>query len=716
MPELVADRYRVEEKIGEGGMGEVLAAYDETLQRRVVLKSIREDRHAGELELRRFRREAQILSQLDHDSICRIHDLVEADGTDYLVLEHIEGRTLHEVIGDDLSREEKIAIAAGILDALVVAHAAGIVHRDLKPGNVMITTAGEVKVLDFGLARLSAADEPEAEPESVETVTTAPVFPDRDVDSADRTLGLRTEYGTISGTLLYMSPEQAAGEDVGPASDVYALGLLFQELFTGEQPHAPELGQMELWERASLGQSLPIEGLDADLTAWLESMKVFSPTMRPTARAAAERLVWIRGKGRRRLVRAGVAVAVLAVIGGVTKYTLDLKHQRGVAESERNVAQREREVAREQRAVAQAERSAAVLDRQRAEKLIEFMIVDLHEKLEKEGGRLDLLDDSYTAALEYFGAVDEEDLTKSELMARCELLGRISETRSAQGKFADALAFAHESVEQAEALERRDSDDPEAVLNLSNSVFYLGLTYYLDGRYDEALEHYERYRDLSARLLALDPEKREWQTEVAYAWLNLGAVHNKQQEWGLALDEMSEALAIWNRMLEGAPSDVDLLAEKAEVQSWMASTLHDMGRAEDALPVLDEEIATRAAIYEANGRTVHDRVRLAVSHFSLGETLLVRGEETSDEHLGRACELMAELHEHDPENTDWAYQLAHAWRVRGEALANRGAAGRALEQWELAAQLLDELLEADPSNYIWREERAIVDDRLADSL
>lgn len=708
MPKLVADRYRVEEKIGEGGMGEVLAAYDETLQRRVVLKFIREDRQGGELALRRFRREAQILSQLDHDSICRIYDLVEEDGADYLVLEHIEGRTLHEVMGDELGRDEKLAIAAGILDALVVAHAAGIVHRDLKPGNVMITAAGDVKVLDFGLAHLTTGDESEEldVPEPGEGAPAAPFESEWGSESAERTLGMRTEYGTISGTLLYMSPEQAAGDDVGPAGDVYSLGLLFQDLFTGEPPHPQDLEQMELWERASLGRSLPIEGLDADLTNWLESMKAFSPTMRPTARAAAERLAWIRGKGRRRLVRAGVAAAVLAVIGGVTKYTLDLKHQRGVAESERNAAQHEREVARE-------ERSAAILARQRAEKLIEFMIVDLHEKLEKEGGKLDLLDDSYAEALDYFVAVDEDDLTKNELMARCELLGRIAETRSAQGRFEEALAFSRESVAQAEALHRRDPDDPEAILNLSNSVFYLGLTYYLFQRYDEAVEQYELYRELSERLLAHDPEKRAWQIEVAYAWLNLGVVHADLRETETALVEMNKSLEVWDRMLEQAPADAELLAEKAEVQSWIAETLVDARRSDEAMPVLEEELATREKIYEANGRNVHDKLRLAVCHFNFGSALLTGDPDTCERHLGLACRLMTELHEHDRANTDWAHQLAHARLVLGTACANRGGTEEAQGHWEQSAQLLDELLETDGNNPTWLGTRMDVDSRLA---
>src|SRR5262245_49940983 len=144
---------RVTDVIGEGGMGEVYAGYDETLHRKVALKVVHQD-HRPDAEARdRLLREARALSKLDHPHICRIHDYIDSGDAGLLVLEYIDGRTLSEAVGAKTSQAEKLRIAISIAEVLVAAHRAGIVHRDLKPDNVMLTDAGEVKVLDFGLAR-----------------------------------------------------------------------------------------------------------------------------------------------------------------------------------------------------------------------------------------------------------------------------------------------------------------------------------------------------------------------------------------------------------------------------------------------------------------------------------------------------------------------------------------------------------------------------------
>ena len=148
--------YRILYPLGAGGMGEVYAAIDETLQRRVALKAIRVDRRLDEDAQARFLREARILSQLDHPNICRAYDYLRAGDHDWLVLELIDGENLKEALEHGIDRTQKLRIAEQIASVLVATHEAGIVHRDLKPGNVMVTPTGDVKVLDFGLARPDA--------------------------------------------------------------------------------------------------------------------------------------------------------------------------------------------------------------------------------------------------------------------------------------------------------------------------------------------------------------------------------------------------------------------------------------------------------------------------------------------------------------------------------------------------------------------------------
>src|SRR5687768_9824742 len=145
---------RVSEVVGQGGMGDVYAGYDEKLERKVALKVLNADQRLDDEARERLLREARALSKLDHPNICRIHDYIESGDVDLLVLEFIDGRTLQEVIDDDkTSRAEKLRIAIAVAEVLVAAHRSGIIHRDLKPDNVMLTRSGEVKVLDFGLAR-----------------------------------------------------------------------------------------------------------------------------------------------------------------------------------------------------------------------------------------------------------------------------------------------------------------------------------------------------------------------------------------------------------------------------------------------------------------------------------------------------------------------------------------------------------------------------------
>ena len=268
---------RVNGLLAEGGMGAVYAGFDEKLQRPVALKAIRGDRLNAAARAR-FLAEARILSQLDHPNVCRIHGYLENGEEDFLVLELIRGRTLRE----GLASGERLAVAEGVARALEAAHERGIVHRDLKPANVMITGDGQVKVLDFGLAHSDGAQE-------------------SDEDAA------------LVGTPASMSPEQARGEPATMASDACALGLLLQELFTGQPAYEPGLSDDLLLVKAADGDTLPVRGIDPDLATLIRRLKAQAPEARPTAAAAAERLAWIRGKPRRRRLRL-LAVAVTVAI------------------------------------------------------------------------------------------------------------------------------------------------------------------------------------------------------------------------------------------------------------------------------------------------------------------------------------------------------------------------------------------------------------------
>ena len=251
--------YRRLHRLGAGGMGEVYVGFDETLKRRVALKAVHSEQRLHAESKTRFLREAQILSQLDHPNICRVYDYIEDEQRDWLILELIEGKNLRQALQAGLDWFEP-QVAEQISDVLVVTHAAGVVHRDLKPGNVMITDAGVVKVLDFGLARSVAFEHQApagshandgASPQLETGVVTAPAMP---IDAAS---GFHTTVGVVTGTVGYMSPERAMGDVTTSASDMYSFGLLLQELFTGKPPYDTTLDYTTLLARTKSAQRPP---------------------------------------------------------------------------------------------------------------------------------------------------------------------------------------------------------------------------------------------------------------------------------------------------------------------------------------------------------------------------------------------------------------------------------------------------------------------------
>lgn len=233
----LANRYELIRKVGAGGMGVVYEARDLVLNDRVALKFLSPKYVSRPDVLRRMHREVVLGRKVTHPNVCRIYDLGTDEGVHFLSMEFVDGRTLEDVLATErLDREEAMALFKRICEAVSAAHEGGIVHRDLKPGNVMITPKGVVKVMDFGLA-------------------------------CDHTADTASRSGVV-GTPAYWAPEQARGEQVTPAADVYALGVTLFRMLSGELPSpAPDLSKLPRPLRAVVARAMAVDAADRPANA-----------------------------------------------------------------------------------------------------------------------------------------------------------------------------------------------------------------------------------------------------------------------------------------------------------------------------------------------------------------------------------------------------------------------------------------------------------------
>jgi len=214
--------YRILTKLGAGGMGEVYLAEDTALDRRVALKLLPPEHTQDQERVRRFRQEARAASALNHPNILTVHEVGEAEGHLFIATEFIDGETLRAALAraGRMDTREALTVATQVASALAVAHEAGIVHRDIKPENIMLRADGYVKVLDFGLAKLTEA------------------VPPQPTDARTRTMpfAAQTEAGVVIGTAQYMSPEQATGKAIDARSDIFSFGAVLYEMVSGRRP------------------------------------------------------------------------------------------------------------------------------------------------------------------------------------------------------------------------------------------------------------------------------------------------------------------------------------------------------------------------------------------------------------------------------------------------------------------------------------------------
>lgn len=438
-------RIQIKNLLARGGMGEVYEGFDSLLKRPVAIKIMAAEMRMSEQRRSAFLNEARVLSSLQHPNICQVYDFFEDQSKDVLVLELIQGETLRAQFEQSTIKNAQ-DVAWQICNALTAAHERGIVHKDLKPDNIMLTTQGELKVLDFGLSKLNSFEG-------------------------------RTEYNSdkrktqVSGTPGYMSPEQARGEVATTASDLWSLGIILSELFTQESPFSAQASSEDLLDKCRNAEFKAPKNLPIAETRLIRKLLSPKPEERPTARSALNEIEQIIKRPKRQLQWVATVLFILFAALSFWKYTHDL----------------------------QTERTLAVKARTEAEGLVTFMLDDLYKGL-RSVGRVDLLESVANQARAYYSNLDAEQMMKSQGQPALALI-RIAEVFDDRGQAKQAIELLKEAKRALVSLNANEPDLPLVKYRLGFAVMNLGELQKLVGGYEQAIKNSNQAVKLAEELV-----------------------------------------------------------------------------------------------------------------------------------------------------------------------------------------------------------------------
>ncbi len=685
-------RIRLTDHLGKGGMGEVFVGYDQTLDRRVAVKCVRVGDRPKKIK-GRFLQEARILSRLDHPNICQIYDFVESQDRDFLVMELVEGVGLKQAAADGLDDKTKLEVAQKVADVLVAAHAEGVVHRDLKPEHVMITAEGDIKVLDFGIAHSIGAEQDItqdiAQSIGVEEEATLHLASGSPPESGQRDEfsqtpqppAYRSIAGSVVGTPSYMSPEQARGEPVTPASDMYTFGLLLQELFTGERP-LPRQPMEVLLVEAAEGRSRPVVGLGHKLSELIEGLKDLKPGRRPTAREAADRIRFIREAPIRWLRRTVAALAILLIAAGVAKYTVDLEH----------------------------ERSAAIEARDQAEDLVAFMLEDLSGEL-RPVGRLEILEQVADKALEYYERAAPGTDAAAEFR-RGDAFAIVADVLDNQGDRAAALEASSIAREIRQRLVEANPDRHDWRNQLALAHLQVGSILRLLGadQQPQAREALESAYAIASELVEIAPGHVEWRETLAEAHYSLGMYQLfSVDDPARARQAFEQAIAIYRQLAEEEPSRLHFRYRLAVLNGQgLGQTYSELGQEAESFAAIQRAHELYQELVSADPSNTRWQHGFAWENRRLGEHFELQGRtrEALDSYV-QALEISRRLLSLEPTNVDWQHGLAGDHAAIGKFHQRLGNPTLALASLKTSNEIAERLLEMTPTDELTRHELAI---------
>jgi hypothetical protein len=697
-------RYKLLQKIGEGGCGAVwMAEQEEPVRRRVALKVIKLGMDTKAV-IARFEAERQALALMEHPNIAMVFDAGATEtGRPFFVMELVRGIAITKYCDENgLSTSQRLKLFTQVCHAVQHAHQKGIIHRDIKPSNILVTLHDGVpvpKVIDFGIAKATQGR------------------------LTDRTLF--TAFEQFIGTPAYMSPEQAemSGIDIDTRSDIYSLGVLLYELLSGRPPFDPKslleagldeirrvirevdppkpstnLSTLTVTDRLLVAKlrgtdpsrlSLLLRGdLDWIVMKAMEKSRVRRYETPTELAADIERHLrdepvvacppsraYLLGKliRRHRLAcMAGAAVAIALLAGTVISTWQAVRATR-------------------------AERAAS-RERARAEDLLAFMLGDLRTQLAKIG-RLELLEAVGDKAMAYFASRDARDLDDSTLALHARALTQIGEIQMDKARYAEATLAFSEAYRRATALATRHPQDGEMLFARGQAEYWNGFVHWKRGELAAAGDWMNRYHDTCVALVALDPSRAAWRSELAYGQHNLAVLRQERGEFAAARTDFLAELATLEKMSAANPGDLELRFRIADGHSWLGSLAEQQGEFTEASTQYSAQTTQLEQLVKAEPFTARWRFRLADALVLQTEIKTVAGHfSTAADPLTEARRLLDELVAHDSSNRRWRITDLNA-SLKAAMLARQRA------DLPTAARLvgevrpkLEELSEAEPSD------------------
>ena len=679
--------YTLVREIGHGGMGTVWLAQrtDGRYEGEVAIKFLRSGLF-GHGDAERFQREGSILARLSHPHIARLLDAgVMADGAQpYLVLEYIDGEPIDEYCHRlALPVEARLRLMLDVLGAVAQAHNRLILHRDLKPTNILVTKAGEVKLLDFGIAKL--LDDAGAGAETALTARAGNAF-----------------------TPEFAAPEQLQAGDVTTATDVYALGVLLYILLGGDHPTATPTGapldrmrsvietEPKRLSEAVLRRGGPTQRWSAESRKLAGEVKgdietIVAKALKKSPSERYANAAELADDIRRYLAHEPISARPDSKLYRATRFVQ--RHRAGVAATSLAIAALGVGIGV---AVWQAREARA--QRVQAEGLIEYMIGDLRKKLQPVG-RLDVLDGVGLKALDYYASQDLDHLDADSLGRRARALHMIGDLAQRRGKLEEAQRDFAEAAQTTSELLKRHPGDGQRIFDQSQSEFYVGYVAWERGRLHEAAAAFQRYDQLADEMNRVAPNNHDWELEKVYASQNVAIVM-------LDLGQFEQALALSNQvrtriadLVHRHPEDA---INDAKMVGWSARALVALGRDEQGIAAENEKIDfarhTPGGDKDQEAQSLIANGHQEIAYFLRNLGRLDEAEKVARQSLAE-YEALAAL---EPTNADVQSELIGVRCLLGDLLVRRGDFDGGNTQLAAADGALAKLMARPVRKRVWR--------------